>query len=140
MNGKIEKIDLSALKFNQLSIVSLVLTGFIFNLLFLPVFVAGVLLIGSIFPSLALFKQTYKYIVVPLGLIIRWNNSRNSKYFTFKWFYVSWLGFMLGCNNSCFSKFNFWFLCGMFYLLSAWKIKLTGFSIKNRNRLKWNWY
>ncbi len=69
MKSNTEKIDLNTLRFNQLSIVSLVLTGFVFNILFLPLFVAVVLVLGSMIPSLALFKIIYKYVVVPLGIM-----------------------------------------------------------------------
>jgi len=62
-------VDLSALKFNQLSIITLVLLGFIFNQPLLPAFVAVVLLAGSVHRSLALFKLLYKRVVVPVKIL-----------------------------------------------------------------------
>jgi hypothetical protein len=59
-------VDLNALKFNQLSIITLVVLGFVFNQPLLPAFVAVVLLGGSIYRPLALFKLIYKYVAVPL--------------------------------------------------------------------------
>jgi hypothetical protein len=59
-------LDLNALKFNQLSIITLVVLGFVFNQPLLPAFVAVVLLAGSLHRSLALFKLLYKYVAVPL--------------------------------------------------------------------------
>jgi hypothetical protein len=62
-------VDLHALKFNQLSIITLVVLGFIFNQPLLPAFVAIVLLAGSLYRPLALFKLLYKYVAVPLKVI-----------------------------------------------------------------------
>jgi hypothetical protein len=62
-------IDLNALKFNQISIIVLLLTGFIFNLRIIPVFVAVVMLTGSLEPRLALFKQFFRYVLKPLKLV-----------------------------------------------------------------------
>lgn len=62
-------IDLNALKFNQISIVVFLLTGFIFNLRIIPVLVAAIMIIGSIKPQLALFKQFYRYLLKPLKLV-----------------------------------------------------------------------
>ena len=59
-------LDHSALKFNQLSIITLTLLGFILNQPLLPAVVAAVLIAGSINSYLALFKLIYKYIVKPL--------------------------------------------------------------------------
>ena len=62
-------LDYSALKFNQISIITITLLGFILNQPILPAFVAAVLIAGSINKKLALFKLTYVYIVKPLGLL-----------------------------------------------------------------------
>ncbi len=62
-------IDQSALKFNQLSIVTLTTLGFILNQPLLPAFVAAVLIGGSIAPKLAVFKLIYTHAVKPLHLL-----------------------------------------------------------------------
>jgi hypothetical protein len=62
-------LDQSALKFNQLSIVTLTALGFILNQPALPVIVAAVLIGGSITPKLAGFKLIYKNAVRPLNLM-----------------------------------------------------------------------
>ena len=62
-------IDLNSLKFNRISIIIFLLTGFILNLRIIPVFVAAVMLAGSLEPRLALFKQFFRYVVKPLKLV-----------------------------------------------------------------------
>jgi hypothetical protein len=62
-------LDHSALKFNQIAIITFTLLGFISNQSILPAFVAVVLIAGSINKKLALFKLTYAHIVKPLGLL-----------------------------------------------------------------------
>jgi hypothetical protein len=62
-------LDHSALKFNQISIVSLTVLGFIFNQPLLPAFVAVVLIAGSLNPQLALFKLIYRNVLKPLKLL-----------------------------------------------------------------------
>jgi hypothetical protein len=62
-------VDLSALRFNQICIISLVLLGFVLNQPALPAGVALVLLAGSIMPELALFKLIYRHVMKPLGLM-----------------------------------------------------------------------
>jgi len=64
-----KKLDHSALKFNQIAIITITLLGFIVNQPILPAFVAAVLIAGSINKKLALFKLTYAHIVKPLGLL-----------------------------------------------------------------------
>ena len=64
-----QMIDHSALKFNQGSIITLTLLGFILNQPLLPCFVAVVLLAGSINPGFALFKFTYSHVIKPLKLL-----------------------------------------------------------------------
>jgi len=61
--------DKSALTFNQLSIVTLTTLGFILNQPLFPVFVAAVLIGGSLTPALAVFKLIYKHAVKPLHLM-----------------------------------------------------------------------
>ena len=67
--AEIHTIDQSALKFNQLSIVTLTTLGFILRQPLLPSIVAGVLVAGSISSYLAVFKLTYRYILKPLKLL-----------------------------------------------------------------------
>jgi hypothetical protein len=62
-------LDRSALRFNQIGIIALSLLGFIGNEPLLPAFVAVVLLLGTLSPKLALFKQIYAHIAKPLGLM-----------------------------------------------------------------------
>ena len=62
-------LDHSALKFNQISIITFTLLGFILNQPILPAFAAAVLIAGSINKKFALFKLTYAHIVKPLGLL-----------------------------------------------------------------------
>lgn len=69
MSNSKNKVDLNALKFNQVSIVTLLLLGFVFNLIYLPAIVSVVLILGSIEPRLALFKQFYRYVFVQLKLV-----------------------------------------------------------------------
>jgi len=62
-------LDQSALKFNQLSIVTLTTAGFIFNQPLLAAFTAAVMIGGSLVPALALFKMIYLHVVKPLHLM-----------------------------------------------------------------------
>ena len=66
-----EKIDRSALKFNQGAIVILVSVAFLFNLSWLVALVALVMLLGTAFPKAGLFKLAYLYIAKPLRIIKR---------------------------------------------------------------------
>ncbi|MGD1044477.1 MAG: DUF4395 domain-containing protein [Bacteroidota bacterium] len=69
MNTIRQTIDYSTLKFNQISIISLTLLGFILNQPFFPSLVAVVLIASSINSNFALFKLTYKYVIKPLNLL-----------------------------------------------------------------------
>jgi hypothetical protein len=62
-------VDRSALKVNQAAIITLVLIGFIVNQPAIPAFVAAVMLIGTFVKSLALFKQIYRILLRPIGII-----------------------------------------------------------------------
>jgi Domain of unknown function (DUF4395) len=64
-----EKIDRSALKFNQGSIVILVSVAFLFNLNWLVALVSLVMLVGTLLPRAGLFKLTYHHIAKPSGII-----------------------------------------------------------------------
>ena len=69
MTTQIEIVDHSALKFNQMGIIALALSGFILNQPILDGFVAVVLLLGTLMPEFALFKQTYVHVLKPLRLM-----------------------------------------------------------------------
>ncbi len=69
MNSTRKTIDLSALKFNQISIIVLTLGAFIFNVPLLAGIVAFILITGTLNPELALFKQAYARGAKPLRLL-----------------------------------------------------------------------
>jgi len=62
MPVQINKVDRSALKFNQGAIVTLTAVAFIFNINWMIAFVTIVLIIGTIFPKAGLFKLIYFHI------------------------------------------------------------------------------
>ena len=67
-------VDHSALKVNQTGIVATVLVAFTGSALYRPMLVlipllAVVLLVGTLFPQLALFKQVYFRVLRPSGLV-----------------------------------------------------------------------
>jgi hypothetical protein len=64
-----KKVDTTALKFNQASIVLLTLLGFLLNQPYLVLFVGLVLAIGTIAPQAALFKQVYLKLFKPAGIL-----------------------------------------------------------------------
>lgn len=61
--------DNSALRFNQMSIVILVVTGFILDLRVLPLIVGAILFVGSIAPRLSVFRWVYRSVIVPLKIL-----------------------------------------------------------------------
>ncbi len=63
------KLDRSALKFNQGAIVIFTALAFLLNNSWITAFVAAVMLIGTIYPKAGLFKLIYLRILKPLGLI-----------------------------------------------------------------------
>lgn len=63
------KVDQSAIKVNQAFIISLLLLAFILNEVWLVAFVSAVMLLGTAVPALALFKQIYKRVLKPAGLV-----------------------------------------------------------------------
>lgn len=69
MPGKMSKFDRSALKFNQGSIVLLTSIAFIFNIDWLVLFVAVVLLVGTLIPKAGLFKLIYFNIAKRVRII-----------------------------------------------------------------------
>lgn len=63
------KVDQSALKFNQASIILLLVLAFLINAAWLVAFVAAVMLVGTLWPEAGLFKQVYARWLKPAGLI-----------------------------------------------------------------------
>jgi hypothetical protein len=64
-----QSLDKSALRFNQISIITLVLIGFILDQPALPAIVALVLIAGSFYPRFALFKAIYRNVLRPLKIM-----------------------------------------------------------------------
>jgi hypothetical protein len=63
------KVDHSALRTNQAFIIGLLLIGFVTDVKVLVTFVAAVMLVGTFWPKVALFKSIYKFILKPLKLV-----------------------------------------------------------------------
>ena len=63
------KVDHSALRTNQVFIIGLLLIGFVTDVKALVAFVAAVMLVGTFFPKVSLFKAVYLYILKPRGLV-----------------------------------------------------------------------
>jgi len=63
------KVDHSALKVNQTFIIALLILAFVLNTVWLVVFVAAVMLLGTAVPSLSLFKAVYQRALKPAGLV-----------------------------------------------------------------------
>jgi hypothetical protein len=63
------KVDQSALKFNQASIILLLVLAFLFNAAWLVAFVAAVMVVGTLWPGAGLFKQIYARGLKPAGLL-----------------------------------------------------------------------
>lgn len=60
-------VDRMALKFNQASIIILLLLAFLLDWLWLVVFVMLVMAVGTIWPQAGLFKLIYERVVRPQG-------------------------------------------------------------------------
>jgi hypothetical protein len=74
MAQQLQTVDHSALKVNQTGIVATVLVAFAGSAFYRPLLVlipllAVVLLLGTFFPQLALFKQLYFKVLKPRGII-----------------------------------------------------------------------
>lgn len=63
------RVDQNAIKFNQASLITLTVLAFLFDSPLLVGFVALVLALGTLNPSFALFKQLYKRLFVPAGIL-----------------------------------------------------------------------
>ena len=65
----VKKVDTTALKFNQASIIILTLLAFLLNQPLLVLFVGLVMAVGTLFPEAALFKQIYNKLLKPSNLL-----------------------------------------------------------------------
>ncbi|HAJ38676.1 MAG TPA: DUF4395 domain-containing protein [Chloroflexi bacterium] len=63
------KVDQTALRFNQASIILLLVAAFLLDAVWLVAFVAAVMLVGTIWPQAGLFKQVYARGFKPAGLL-----------------------------------------------------------------------
>lgn len=63
------KVDQTALRFNQASIILLLVAAFLLDAPWLVAFVAAVMLVGAIWPQAGLFKQIYTHGIKPAGLL-----------------------------------------------------------------------
>lgn len=65
----VKKVDTTAIKFNQASIITLTVLAYLVDLPWLVLFVGVVLAAGTIWPGAALFQQTYRQVLRPIGLL-----------------------------------------------------------------------
>jgi hypothetical protein len=65
----ITKVDHTALRFNQASIIVLLTLAFLVDQRWLVAFVAAVMLVGTWWPGAGLFKQIYARLLKPAGLL-----------------------------------------------------------------------
>ena len=63
------KVDQSALKVNQAFIITLLILAFVLNSVWLVAFVGLVMLLGTAVPKLSLFKEIYRRVLRPSGLV-----------------------------------------------------------------------
>jgi hypothetical protein len=63
------KVDHSAIRINQSFIISLLILAFVVDTAILVGFVSVVLIAGTFFPQAALFKQVYKQVLKPRGIV-----------------------------------------------------------------------
>lgn len=63
------KVDHAALKVNQTFIIALLILAFVLNSVWLVLFVAAVMLLGTAAPPLSLFKRVYQHALKPAGLV-----------------------------------------------------------------------
>ncbi|MCL4857957.1 MAG: DUF4395 family protein [Caldilineaceae bacterium] len=64
-----QRVDQTALRFNQASIITLLLIAFLFDQLWLVAFVGAVMLVGTVWPGAGLFKLVYARLLKPRGLL-----------------------------------------------------------------------
>ena len=65
----VKKIDITALKFNQASIITLTLVGFLLNQPYLVLLVGLVLALGTVWSRAALFKLVYLKLLKPNNIL-----------------------------------------------------------------------
>lgn len=63
------RVDQAALKVNQALIILLLVAGFILDSWPLVAFVGAVMLLGTLVPTLSLFKAIYRYVLRPSGVV-----------------------------------------------------------------------
>lgn len=63
------KVDHAALRTNQVFIIGLLVIGFVLDAKWLVALVSAVMLIGTLFPKIALFKAVYWYVLKPLKIV-----------------------------------------------------------------------
>ena len=63
------KVDQTALRFNQASIILLLVLAFLLDAAWLVALVAAVMVIGTLWPGAGLFKQIYARGLKPAGLL-----------------------------------------------------------------------
>lgn len=63
------RVDQTALRFNQASIITLLVIAFLLNSWVLVAFVGLVMLLGTLAPAAGLFKLVYARILKPLGVL-----------------------------------------------------------------------
>jgi hypothetical protein len=69
MADESRRVDQAALKVNQAFIIALLVVAFILDSWPLAAFVAIVMLLGTAAPALSLFKQIYRQILQPTGVV-----------------------------------------------------------------------
>ena len=69
METTTRKVDQSALKVNQAFIIAFLILAFVLNAVWLVVFVAAVMLLGTAVPALSLFKGVYTRALRPAGVV-----------------------------------------------------------------------
>lgn len=65
----VKKVDATALKFNQASLIALTLLGFLLDQPYLALFVGLVLALGTVWPQAALFKLVYLKLLKPYNIL-----------------------------------------------------------------------
>ena len=68
-NSNNRLVDHSAIRVNQSFIIGLLILAFVLSSPLIVAFVAGVMLIGTIWPKLALFRAIYRNILKPANLV-----------------------------------------------------------------------
>lgn len=63
------RVDHSAIRFNQGTIITLLILAFILDTPLVVAFVSAVMLLGTAAPGLALFQAVYRNILKPAGII-----------------------------------------------------------------------